>query len=186
MEILNQNLNNIDFSVCAPEEYYANCDFNHCNFAQTCLPPSVFENCTFHTCDFSLVKMKNTSWHGVTFKDCKLLGSDFSASNPFSSFSFERCLMNYANFHGMKIKQTRFLECDMIESYFSEADLEGSTFTQCNLNRALFHHTNLMKVDFSSAYNMAIVPANNKLKGAIFSRFNLHGLVAHLDIKLKD
>lgn len=186
MEIVNQHIDNIDFSACQPEEYYANCQFNHCNFAQAHLPNVVFENCTFLTCDFSLAKMKNTSWHGAIFKDCKLMGSDFSACNPFSSFSFERCVMNYANFHGMKIKQTGFKECDMIESYFSDADLEGSQFIQCNLDRALFHHTNLAKVDFSSAYNMAIIPANNKLRGAVFSRFNLQGLVAHLGIKLKD
>lgn len=186
METVNLNLANIDFSTQQLEEYYANCEFNHCNFAQTHLPGIIFENCTFLTCDFSLAKMKNTSWHGNTFKDCKLMGTDFSACNPFSSFNFERCLMSYANFHGMKLKQTNFLECDLMESYFSDADLEGSKFIRCNLERTLFHHTNLMGVDFSSAYNMTIVPASNRLKGAIFSRFSLQGLVAHLGIKLTD
>lgn len=114
------------------------------------------------------------------------MGTDFSTCNPFSSFSFERCQLGYANFHGMKMRQTNFIECDMVESYFSEADMEGAKFIRCNLERALFHHTNLVGADFSTAYNMTIIPSNNKLKNALFSRFNLEGLVSHLGIKLKD
>lgn len=186
MEIINQIIDTIDFTVRCPEKYYANCTFNHCNFAQAILNDSTFEECLFDTCDFSLTKMRNTSWHGVTFKDCKLMGTDFSTCNPFSSFCFERCQMGYANFHGLKLKQTCFIECDMMESYFSEANLEGAKFIRCNLERALFHHTNLTGADFSTAYNMSIIPANNKLKNAVFSRFNLEGLVAHLGLKLKD
>lgn len=186
METINQTIETTDFTIQTLEEYYAGCEFNHCNFAQSTLKSITFENCIFKTCDFSLVKMKNTSWHGVIFKDCKLLGTDFSTCNPFSSFSFERCQLGYANFHGMKMKQTHFIECDMVESYFSEADMEGAIFTRCNLDRALFHHTNLTGADFTTAYNMAIVPANNRLKSTLFSRFNLEGLVAHVGIILKD
>lgn len=186
MEIINQTLETIDFSLHRPEGYYANCEFIRCNFAQVQLSDVTFEDCIFDTCDFSLAKMRNTSWHGAIFQDCKLMETDFSTCNPFSSFRFERCQLGYANFHGMKLKQTCFIECDMMESYFSEADMEGAKFTQCNLERALFHHTNLMGADFSTAYNMAIIPSNNKLKNALFSRFNLEGLVVHLGIKLKD
>lgn len=186
MEIINQIIENTDFTIHKPEEYYAACEFNRCNFSQSTLKSITFENCTFNVCDFSLVKMKNTSWHGVVFKDCKLMGTDFSTCNPFSSFSFERCQLGYANFHGMKMRQTNFIECDMVESYFSEADMEGAKFIRCNLERALFHHTNLVGADFSTAYNMTIIPSNNKLKNALFSRFNLEGLVSHLGIKLKD
>lgn len=186
MEIINQTIETADFSLLRPENYYVYCLFKHCNFAQISLNNITFENCIFNTCDFSLAKMKNTSWHSVLFNDCKLIGIDFSTCNPFSSFRFERCQLSYANFHGMRMKQTYFVECDMTESYFSEADLEGAEFNQCNLDRALFHHSNLTGADFSSAYNLSLIPSNNKLKNAIFSRFNLEGLVAHLGIKLKD
>lgn len=186
MEIINQTIETTDFTVHTSQEYYANCEFKRCNYAQAAVNGVTFENCTFNSCDFSLAKMKNTSWHSVVFTDCKLMGIDFTVCNPFSSFRFERCQLSYTNFHGMKLKQTCFVECDMTESYFSEADMEGSKFIQCNLDRALFHHTNLTGADFSTAYNLTIIPANNKLKNAIFSRFNLEGLVAHLGIKLKD
>lgn len=186
MEIINQTIENINFSLVHPEEYYAHCEFNHCSFAQATLNDTTFENCIFNICDFSLAKMKNTSWHNVIYKDCKLMGTDFTACNPFSSFRFERSQMSYTNFHGMKIKQTCFIECELLEAVFSETDLENSVFDRCNLNRAIFHHSNLMKVDFSTAYNMEIIPTNNKLRGAIFSRFNLEGLVAHIGVKLKN
>ena len=48
------------------------------------------------------------------------------------------------------------------------------------------HNTDLTAADFSIAYNRVVIPGNNKLKNAVFSRFNIEGLVVHLGIKLKD
>lgn len=186
MEIINQIIEDKIFKKIPAEEYYIECQFINCNFSQVATAGVIWENCTFDTCDFSLCKLKNMSFRDVLFKGCKLMGADFSICNPFSSFRFEYCQMNYTNFHEMKISKTNFIECELIEAYFEDTNLQGSHFIQCNLERALFHHTNLMGVDFSTSYNYTIQPQNNKLKNALFSRSNLEGLVTHLGIKLID
>lgn len=186
MEISDQIIENKDFTVSPVEEAYVNCKFKQCRFAGLTQRDTTWENCTFDTCDFSLSKLKHTAFYDVFFKDCKLMGTDFSSCNPFSSFRFGQCQMRYVNFRGMKMIKTSFIMCDMMGADFANANLQGSLFEQCDLSGAMFHNTNLTAVDFSSAYNMAIVPENNKLKNAVFSRLNLEGLVIHLGIKFKD
>ncbi len=76
--------------------------------------------------------------------------------------------------------------CDMAGADFANANLQGSFFGQCDLSGAMFDNTDLTAADFSIAYNRGVIPGNNKLKNAVFSRFNIEGLVVHLGIKLKD
>lgn len=74
--------------------------------------------------------------------------------------------------------------CDMQESGFDLAKIKNSKFLNCNLERATFGETDLSECDFTTAYNFAINPSNCKLKKAKFNRQDLSGLVAHLDIVL--
>ncbi|WP_147379521.1 pentapeptide repeat-containing protein [Culturomica massiliensis] len=126
------------------------------------------------------------AFYDVLFKECKLTGTDFSSCNLFSSFRFGQCQMRYVNFRKMKMIKTSFTMCDMAGADFANANLQGSFFGQCDLSGAMFHNTDLTAADFSIAYNRVVIPGNNKLKNAVFSRFNIEGVVVHLGIKLKD
>lgn len=75
------------------------------------------------------------------------------------------------------IWQVRILQMPICKEVF---------FGQCDLSGAMFHNTDLTAADFSIAYNRVVIPGNNKLKNAVFSRFNIEELVVHLGIKLKD
>ena len=111
----------------------------------------------------------------------------FSGISKFSGiFHFEKSALNYANFYGIKIRNCSFICCNLYEACFDEADLTSSVFDRCDLSRTSFFKTNLEKVDFSSAFNFSIDPSTNRLKKTVFSEQNLRGLVAHLDIVIKE
>lgn len=176
----------IDFSETELDNEYYQCRFVHCNLANMAIPTTSFDSCTFEHCNLMLTRFLN-SMRDVKFVECKMTGTDFTNLNRFSySLSFEKSQLNYANFFGLKLRKIQFKECNLTEAYFDEADITSSVFTKCDLNRTSFFHTNLEKVDFSSSYNFSINPTTNRLKKAIFSGQDLRGLVAHLDIVIKD
>ena len=108
------------------------------------------------------------------------------STSPFSTgLKFSHCNLGYANFSQLDNKGMEFRDCDMQESGFDLAKIKSSKFSNCNLERATFGGTDLTDCDFTTAYNFTINPNNCKLNKTKFSRNDLSGLVAHLDIVLK-
>ena len=64
---------------------------------------------------------------------------------------------------------TQFIRCTMKGVDFENAHVEHAVFERCDLDRAVFVNTHLQKADLSTAFNIAIDPERNKLKGAKFS-----------------
>ena len=98
---------------------------------------------------------------------------------------FENCLLQYASFYRLKIKQTRFINCNAIETDFTEADATEVVFDNTNLALAIFEQTNLQKTDFRTAMNYQINPSNNIIKQAKFSWPELKGLLSELQIEIE-
>jgi uncharacterized protein YjbI with pentapeptide repeats len=113
---------------------------------------------------------------GLRFEDCKTF---------LLEFSFSECILNFSSFYGLNIQKQRFENCQLHEVDFTECNLSRGIFKECELNNAIFERTNLEKVDLQSARNFSISPNENKLKGAIFSKSDLYGLVSHLGIIVK-
>src|SRR5574344_1976762 len=134
----NKEICNIDFTVEEMEREYVDCRFESCRFIGTRILHRSFENCTFKNCDFSNAAIIDTSLIDAEFVECKLLGTDLSACNALSSFSFIGCMMSFSIFRKLKIAKTRFTSCKMEECDFSQADLQGAIFDHCNLTRSVF------------------------------------------------
>jgi hypothetical protein len=49
----------------------------------------------------------------------------------------------------------------------------------------VFAKTNLTNVDFFTSKNLVIDPEKNKIKGALFSKENVKGLLVKYQIKIK-
>jgi uncharacterized protein YjbI with pentapeptide repeats len=172
----------VNFTTIALDDEYYQCTFESCDFSNSSMGDAVFEKCAFQGCNFALTKFL-VSLREVKFLECKMTGADFTGIGKSSNtLVFEKSILNYAAFVGCKLRRSVFRESTIVESYFDESDIAHSVFEHCDLSRTSFHNTNLEKVDFSTAYNFTINPATNRLKKAIFSRDNLTGLVAHLDI----
>jgi uncharacterized protein YjbI with pentapeptide repeats len=119
----------------------------------------------------------------IVFKDCKIVGIDFSLSNPLLlKLKFLNCLIQGANFSDLKLGNTTFYESTIKESDFLNCDLTDSDFSKTNLEGTLFHHTNLSRADFRDATGYTINPLANTLKKAIFSMPEAARLLEALDI----
>ncbi len=162
---------------------YENCTFKNCNFAETSLSEIAFEDCRFEDCDLSNISAGKTAFRNVVFKNCKLTGVRFEECNPFLlTFRFENCQLNLSSFYQLKIKETKFESCLLLEADLTEADLTGSAFLNCDFSGAVFENTNLEKTDFRSSFNFIVNPEINRIQGAKFSFDNITGLLHQYNI----
>lgn len=115
-----------------------------------------------------------------------MLGLRFDTCVEFGlSFSFDGCQLNHSSFYKTKIKKTVFINSQLQEIDFTEADLTGSLFDRCNLERATFDQTLLEKSDLRSSYNYSIDPEINRINKAKFSILGLSGLLEKYDIDIE-
>jgi len=165
----NQRLYGVKFELCT---------FINCDFSKTDMAESTFIDCTFISCNLSLANVKQTAFNEVKFKKCKLLGIDFSKCRDFLlAFSFDECILSSCSFASLKIGGTRFNKCMMHDTQFVNTELVGCTFDGCDMTNTFFDHSNLEKADFRNAENYSIDPEINRMKGTIFSRLGLDGLL---------
>ncbi len=159
--------------------------FNECSFQDVNFIDVIFEECTFINCDFTGAHLNETAFKDVTFEGCKLMGLNFEKCNPFQlKMAFNDCNLTLASFYATKIPGTYFTRCKLNEADFSLADLTNAQLEGAELTNTIFRQTNLTNADFSLAHNYTINPSENQLKGAVFSREGVYGLLKHTGIKL--
>ena len=174
-------LNSIDF----PADF-EDCEFKNYDFSALNLSASRFTDCYFEGCNFSGTKMLNTALQNSSFKDCKMLGMAFETCNDFAfSPRFENCNLQHSSFYTVQYKEATFLNCKLRSVDFSGAALKEADFENCDLEGAIFSQCNLEKANFGGALNFNINPNDNRIKGAIFDRDSLAGLLYQHDIKIK-
>ncbi|MGL5563735.1 MAG: pentapeptide repeat-containing protein [Tannerellaceae bacterium] len=169
-----------DYTVAfLPEGEYDNCVFKGCDFSNGELRNCVFIDCEFTDCNLSMVKLGGTSFRDVRFADCKMLGLQFDSCNQFGlSFGFVNCQLSFASFYTTKLKKTRFSQCVMHETDFSEADLSLAVLEECVLTGAVFNYTNLEGCGLRTAVGYSFDPEENRVKGA---RLSAEGALRLLD-----
>lgn len=165
---------------------YEYCTFINCDFSEADLSGFKFLECEFEGCNLSLVTVNGTGFTDVTFTECKLLGVAFDKCEPFNlGLTFQHCVLSNSSFYKLKLKNSKFIHSKLVEVDFVESDLSSAVFEECDLSGALFEQTNLEKADFRTALHYSINPEFNKLKGALFSKDNLVGLVQHLKLRIQ-
>ena len=92
--------------------------------------------------------------------------------------------LNFSSFYQVDLSSSQFSQCQLKEADFTEANLSGVVLDECNLAGATFDQTNLEKTDFSSAVNYELNPDENKIRGAIFNKGGLAGLLRSYHIKI--
>lgn len=176
-DILGQNI--------AGKEFF-NCEFYKCDFSGCDSSGAVFNKCRFTGCNLSNIRVGNCSFKGVNFENCKLLGILFNEINQFMlDWSFNNCLIEFCNFDGLKMKNSRFLRCNIRESDFTNAYLAKSDFGYSDLELSVIRNANLEGANFIGAKNYYINPTQNKLKGAKFSLPEALSLLAAFEIKIE-
>ncbi|MDB2614177.1 pentapeptide repeat-containing protein, partial [Chlamydiales bacterium] len=151
-------------------DIFLDCQFIKCDLSDQSFQGKTFSSCVFNHCNCSLINWTRTQLKDVSFNHCKIMGGDFFKCDPtLLSIFFDQCHIQYANFSGMILKNTRFTECLLQECLFKETNLTKSNFSQSNLAGSTFHHTNLRSANFSGSTNYSINPTANDLAKATFS-----------------
>ena len=168
-----------------PGEYEA-CTFTNCVFSESDLSDYVFADCNFDHCDLSMSQLKGTAFREVTFRYCKLMGMHFDDCNDFSiSMHFDSCILDFASFFRLKLRNTSFVKCKMESTDFAEADLSNADLSGSDLKDAIFDNTILTGADLRTASNFSIDPEINKITGARFSLLYLAGLLGKYRISVE-
>lgn len=168
-----------------PRGTYENCSFLSCNLSNADLSAFNFIECQFSGCNLSMAKLHRTSFRDVNFIGCKMLGLHFDHCEAFLfSAVFENNVMDFCSFYQLPLKKTMFKKCSLRESDFTEAELYHASFDECDLALATFVNTNLEKADFRTAFNYALNPEQNRMKGARFSQQGLAGLLDKYQIEI--
>ena len=170
---------NIDFRTeVLKKGEYENCTFKKCILSDCDLNTFKFIGCVFENCDLSLASIHKVVLREVQFKECKMVGLKFDTTDSFSiSIAIDHCILTYASFYKLKLKNTIFLHSKLNEVDFTEADLTNAVFDQCDLTNAIFSATNLEKADFTTAFNYSIDMDANKIKKSKHSKGQLGGLL---------
>ena len=165
--------------------------FENVDFRTEALKIGEYENCTFKKCiladcDLSLANINKVVLRDVQFKDCKMVGLKFDTTDSFSiSIAIDHCILTYASFYKLKLKNTIFLHSKLNEVDFTEADLTNAVFDHCELSNSIFSATNLEKADFTSAFNYSIDMDSNKVKKSKHSKAQLGGLLEKYNVTIE-
>jgi uncharacterized protein YjbI with pentapeptide repeats len=165
---------------------FDHCTFRYCNFTEADFLGTVFVDCEFHHCNFEKAPINYVSLRDVEFFYCNFTSVNFAMTDQvLYSFNFNHCQLDYAQFYALKLKKIIFAHCSLISADFMETDLSQAIFDECDLHQAVFVKTNLTSSDFYSSRNFVIDPEKNKIKGALFSKENIKGLLVKYQIKIK-
>ena len=168
---------------------FEDCTFISCDFSESFFASCRFIECRFENCNLSLMKLTSTKMSDVTFDACKMIGIDWTMADWKSLLSAEpikfiECILNDSNFFGLDLEGLVIKESRAKEVDFRNASLKKANFKETDFKGALFENTNLEEANFTEAQNTNIDIHKNKLKGAIFSRYEALYLLETMGIKL--
>jgi uncharacterized protein YjbI with pentapeptide repeats len=166
--------------LALPAETFADIEFEGCAFERSVFAGATFSRCRFRDCrfigcDLSLLKVPNCRFTGVQFTESKLIGVDWTAAGDSEtarmllSLSFDGCVLDYAGFFGLSLREAKLARCTAKEANFTDADLRGADCRGTDFAAAVFLHTNLENANFLGARSYAIDPTANRVRGARFS-----------------
>ena len=187
MAQFDQHYQNLDFSLeSLPDNDFEDCTFSFCNFANLNLSNLKFSNCEFRDCNISLCNINGTAFRQIQFINCKMLGLHFENANSMGlQMNFNQCNLTHTSFFQVALKKALFKGCKLAEVDFTEGDFSKAIFQDCDFSGAIFYNTNLEQVDFRTSIRYSIHPENNKIKKALFSHSDIHGLLDHCGIVIE-
>lgn len=125
----------------------------HIQFIKCQIPDNHFDggefvDVTFQGCDLSNGSLKNAYFRNCRFLNCKMDGCSF-ASSSFKTVRMENCSCLYCNYVSTLWDNTSVYDCNMEQSFFSEAALKKPVFHNTNFTSVDFFKTKLKGIDLS-------------------------------------
>ena len=161
------------------------CHFKKCNFSAASLRKASFLNVIFENCDFSNARWPECRFERVEFRNCKLLGTDLTAS-LWRHVLMQEVNGEYANFTEGGIQTLLFSHCELANASISDCAWKSLQFQHCNLTSCELLHTSLKGLDLRSCQLSGLKLAGPELQGAIVTSFQAVELARFLGIVIDD
>lgn len=178
--------------VYAEQEFnkvsFEHCHFINCDLSSSHLKSCSFEDCIFENCNLSTLHVDDCTFRDTSFTSSKLIGILWHECRQrgFSlGIKFKDSSLNYSSFYGLDLQKCTFDTVSAIEVDFTEANLSKRVLHNMNLSGATFSRTNLKGTDFTTATNYLLNPAENTVKGAIFSMPEAMNLLYTFGVKIQ-
>jgi uncharacterized protein YjbI with pentapeptide repeats len=173
------------------DKEFIQCTFKACSFRETQFQNCKFQDCLFKDCDLSLIKVNGSTFTTTSFENSQMIGVNWTLAlwskfNISASLNFENCVLNYATFIGLTLKEIKLSNCIAKDVDFSEANLTSANCTDTDFSNSRFANTNLSKADFTGATNYTIDVTANTVTKAKFTLPEAMSLLHSLDIVLVD
>lgn len=151
------------------------CHFTNCSFMFSKLVGTRFNNAVFTNCNLANATITGCNFFSCTFKESKLLGLQFPACGSLIGATFEKCILDYANFRALDLKKMDFSYTSCIETDFSLANLERVSFMNGDLSHTIFNGAKFLMTDVRGATVTGLSLKNN-VKGIILTLKQLQDL----------
>jgi fluoroquinolone resistance protein len=167
---------------------FVECTFVSCDFTESKFVNCRFEDCSFRKCNLSNGKYINSNFIGCKFEGTKMIGIDFTLIGGRLGLILccKKCDLSYTNFMGVNISKSVFTNCDIKESDLTQANAEYVVFDECDFEKTIVFATDLKNSLFTHCINYAFNPAENRVKGAKFTRENVHNLLLPFGVIIID
>jgi len=168
-------------------EFYK-CTFRDCELPGRTISSCKFEKCRFERCNLATTQLMGSSFIDCKFDSCRLSGIDWSLVNASMGLKLvcNKCDLSYSMFIRVNISRSQFTKCKILEVDFTEAVLRECEFSGSDMMGSRFNNTDLQKADFRKVRDYVFNPAQNKCKGAKFSRVEAENLLLPFGIEIDD
>lgn len=163
---------------------FDNCRFINCTLRGAKIRSSKFIECNFEECDLSNLTLELSTINDVQITGCKAIGINFSNCHDPFELNIKDSTINLCSFYDLNMKEAKVTNCIAHDVDFESTNLEKSDFKDSDLKGSMFNATNLKNADFTSAFNYAIDPDTNNIKGLKVKVDEAISFLRFLDIKI--
>jgi len=159
-------------SVNASLSKFVDCTINECNFSHGVMSDVEFVNCTFSNCDWSDASIKSS------FQDCKFTKCDFTRANlrncTFVSTIKDSGSVVNSDFTESDLEFVTFEHYILENSTFSETRMSNSRLSECTIKSCTFSkYARLKDADFTGSTLRKCHFERAIMNGAIFRKCHI-------------
>jgi uncharacterized protein YjbI with pentapeptide repeats len=161
--------------------------FDHCAFEQSNFDGSDWGYVSFKGCNFLNASFHKSYFSNCQFTNVQLMGADFSMGTLLKKCQFRDSNLHYANFSEIKLEDSFFVDCNLVESSFQAVTVKKAlSFNNCDVNQIDFLDTRMKGIDLSKATFDDLIVNPELIAGLKINPWQAGQIVAMLGVIVED
>lgn len=164
------------------------CSFVDCDLSEASFRGSQLADCRFEGCELSLVDLTDSVLQSVELDTCRLTGVNFAAVRRLPIVPEARltdCDLSFTSFRELDLTSWSFEGCRFNEAEFVRCELKAVSFANADLTRCIFQRNDLAEADLRGARGYVISPLDNNLRAMRVSLPEALGLLGAIGVEVE-